>query len=157
MFSEPRGDAATKHLVANNKPLTFTVLSKIRRPLDPHFGGRGGSLSAFSTMGAMGPCWGTQSYSLEGYGEPQGHESVGVNFSERFLSAFPTLKGSVRHKQHCPPSQNAQAAPPPPSRGRLRGAWTGAWRGVDPVSWALPEFCWALQFFKLALNNSALM
>lgn len=149
VLPEPRGDAATKHLVTNNKPLTFTVLSKITRPLDPHFGGHRGSLSAISAVGALGLCCGTRRncYGLEVYGELRRDESIRVNFSGCFLSAFPIPKGSVRPKRHHPPCpEHGQAEPPLPDGGMGRG----------PMSWALPEFCWALQFFKLALNNSAL-
>lgn len=70
-FSKPWGDAATKHLVAKIKALSFSFLSKITQSRDPHLRGQGGSLPTSPAIGVTEPCWDTQGncYSLECYRE----------------------------------------------------------------------------------------
>lgn len=132
---ELRGDAATKHLVANKKPLTYTILSKITRPLDPHFGGQGGSLSAISAMGAMGLRWGTRRncYSLESSGGPQGD---GSSFQITSLSALSLPSPPPRavldpndtihppKMTKVPLPEHGQVELPLPDGGMGRGRWS---------------------------------
>lgn len=75
-----------------------------------------------------------------------------MNFSGCFLSALPIPKGSVKHKQHYPPPPKMPKVPPEHGQAELPLPDKG--RG-GPMGCALLEFCWALQFFKPALNNSA--
>lgn len=73
-----------------------------------------------------------------------------MNFSGCFPSAFPIPKGSVRHKQQSPPAPKMPRVPPEHGQPELPLPDKGM-----GVPWALLEFCWALQFFKPAVNNSA--